>query len=341
MKDNDVKLSQKDKSSFFDGRSSNKKANKGKNSNKEKRNIVLTPAALVLVTYVLLLLSKLIDLTLLNRDNEYMSIIILQLMIFILPGALWCRINGDKYISRLRIALPRPKAIPLMISATLLMISGGVVLSIIFGGTQSLSESFTLYNIFTSRRSGSASNAIYLILAYAVLPAICEEFIYRGILCCEYEKGSAVRAVILSSAFFALLHFELSNLPTYFFCGVILAMTLYATRSLIATIIVHLLYNSFALFGQPYLNRLYVLTSNMTLIIIIFVSLLFLSAALFCSGASSLYRKYLRTGESADYRKPVFENPAQLKTAFFEVIKDKYAIACLAVYIILAVIALF
>ena len=57
-------------------------------ANFKKRTIILHPTVLVLATYVMLLFSKIIDITLVNRENEYFSVVILQMMIFILPGAL-------------------------------------------------------------------------------------------------------------------------------------------------------------------------------------------------------------------------------------------------------------
>ena len=58
---------------------------------KEEKNIVLQPTVVVLASYILLLLSKLIDVTIINRDNEYLSVVILQMMIFLIPAAVWCR----------------------------------------------------------------------------------------------------------------------------------------------------------------------------------------------------------------------------------------------------------
>ena len=74
-----------------------------KKRNKEKQNIaplktvtgiyaklktktfIIYPTVLVLATYILLLFTKIIDITLINRENEYFSVVILQMMIFILP----------------------------------------------------------------------------------------------------------------------------------------------------------------------------------------------------------------------------------------------------------------
>ena len=309
--------------------------------NNKRLNIFLSPMTVVLATYILLLISKFIDLTLLNRDNEYMIVIILQLMIFILPGALWCRFNGEKYIKRLRIRMFSADTVVIIVCAAFAMISGGLLLSMLFGGVKSLSDNFTLYNTFISRQSGTVGNTLYLVLAYAVLPAICEEFIYRGILCSEYERGGALRAGIISSLFFALLHFSLGNFPVYLFCGAVLCLVLYATRSVFAAMAVHFLYNLFGLFGEPYLGRLYILSGDAKLLVIVSIAVFLTSTALFCMEASRLYRKYLRSGASSAYRKPDFATDEEKKNAYLAVFRDPYAIAAVAVYIIAIIISLF
>ncbi len=304
-----------------------------------KKTIALQPTTVVLATYILLLLTKIIDVTLINRENEYYSIVILQMMIFLLPGAIWARFSGEKYVSRLRLTLPRPRTIVLMLFATLLMISGGLLISLIFGGFGTLEGNFSLYDTFISKDNGTVPVKLYLTLAYALLPAICEEFVYRGILCLEYERGGVSRAVILSAVFFGMLHFNLKNLPVYIFAGVVLALTLYATRSLIATMIVHFIYNLFGLFGQPYISSLYNLTGSTAFFIFMLTALFLLSAAIFCGEAARLYKQYLYRGLGADYRQPVNKTNAQIRDSYFEVIKSPSAIACLGVYIIALIIS--
>ena len=58
-------------------------AKQGEDGKAKKKGIVLTPTSVVLATYVLLLLTKLIDVAFINRENEYYSVVILQLMIFL------------------------------------------------------------------------------------------------------------------------------------------------------------------------------------------------------------------------------------------------------------------
>jgi len=307
----------------------------------KKKNIVLTPSIVVLCTYFLLLFSKIIDIALINRENEYYSVILLQLMIFLLPGAIWCKFSGEDYIKGLRLRLPKARTLLLIGSGALLMISGGLLMSVLFGGLNSLSRNFSLYDTFISKTDGSLPSKLYLFAAYAIIPAICEEFIFRGILCYEYENGGVMRAVAFSSLFFALLHFNPVNILVYLFSGVILALVLYASRSLIGAMITHFLYNIFGLFGQPYMDILYRITGSSNFFLFLVAFCFFLSGAVFCHQAAKLYKKYLYEGVSSDYRKPVLDSKAQIRASYISVIKEPATIACFVFYIIASIIYIF
>ena len=308
-------------------------------ANFKNRSIMLRPTVLVIATYIMLLFSKIIDIALINRENEYFSVVILQMMIFLLPGAIWCKFSGDKFVSRIRLRMIKADSILIIVSAAMLIASGSLLIGVLFGGLDSLSNNFSLYDTFVSNNKGGVPNTIYLIMAYAVLPAICEEFVYRGILCHEYERGGVLRAVIVSSVFFALLHFNIQNLPIYIFSGIILAMTLYATRSLLGSVLAHFLYNIFGLFGQPYMSNLYRITNSPKLFIIIVATVCIVSAILFCSEAARLYKLYLYKAYSADYRKPIVKDTQLIKKSYTDIIKSPSAIACFVIYIIAIIIS--
>lgn len=307
-------------------------------SNNAEKNIVLQPTALVLTTYILLISTKIIDVNLINRDNEYMSVVILQMMIFLIPAVLWCRISGEKYVRSLRLSLPRADSVAIIIAAALVMASGGILISLLFGGLESLSQNFSLYDTFISKDDGTAPVKLYLVLAYAALPAVCEEFVYRGILCHEYEKGGVLRAIFISALFFGLLHFDLQNLPMYIFAGVILAMTMYSTRSLFGAVIAHFLYNLFGLFGQPYINTFYNITKSTKLFVFVLGVIFLASAAVFCAEASRLYKKYLASSYSSSYRKPEIRGFENIRNSYIEVLTKPSAIACYALYIITVIV---
>lgn len=306
-----------------------------------KRTVVLTPSTLVLAIYVLLLFSKLIDVAFINRENEYYSVVILQLMIFMLPAALWCKWNGEGYMKGLRLRLPKVNSLLFIVSGAFMMISGGLLLSTVFGGLETLSSNFSLYDTFVSKTDGSIPSNLYLLAAYGILPAICEEFVFRGILCYEYENGGVWRSVLFSSVFFALLHFNPINISVYLFSGAVLAMILYGSRSLIGAMLAHFIYNIFGLFGQPYMNTLYKITGSSSFFVFIIAFCFLISGALFCHEASRLYKKYLYDGASSSYRKPVLKTSEQKRAALLSVLKEPCTIACGIFYVVASIIYLF
>ena len=291
---------------------------------------------LVLSNFGLLLLSRLIDTLLLDRDNEYLVVVLLQILIFIIPGYLFFRFRGKEYVGRMRLRAPKPDHIFIVASAAGALITGCFLLSVLMGNL-SEGQSFVLYDTFTSRHDGTMAGMLYLVLAYAILPAICEELIYRSMLCAEFEGKGVICAVIVSSLVFSMLHFNLLAMPVYLFAGVILALTMYATRSVFCTMIVHFLYNLFCLFGQSGFADFYVTQSATTLFLILMIAALLLCLAVFCGESSRLYRAYAKNNVSDAYR------PAE-KLAFGTVVRNialafasPGAIACVALYLVICI----
>jgi len=81
------------------------------------------------------------------------------------------------------------------------------------------------------------------VICFAVVPAIVEEFIFRGIILEEYLKIGTRAAVLISSIYFALLHFSLGSVLYGFFFGIIFALVRIETGNLSYTIIMHCLFN--------------------------------------------------------------------------------------------------
>ena len=80
--------------------------------------------------------------------------------------------------------------------------------------------------------------------AFAIVPAIVEEYVFRGVVLGEYLKIETGAAVLISSIFFALLHFSLGSVLYGFFFGCIFALVRIATGNLTYTVVMHLIFNS-------------------------------------------------------------------------------------------------
>lgn len=250
-------------------------------------------ARLVLVIYALLLLSRLIDKAFLSREGEYLSTVLLQLLIFPIPAYVYIRLRGKDFVPSLRLRRVPLSHILVILSAILFLIAGCTLLAMVCGMLNA-QTSFTLYDTFSSSGDGSAGATVRLILTYGVLPAFCEELVFRGILCAEYEKNGILYAMTVSALFFAFLHFDLTALPVYLFAGLFLSLVLYMTRSSVAAMLVHLGYNLFGVLAQAGLSGYCRSTGNLGLLVVLLIALLLLSAAVFCGESARILRRRAR-----------------------------------------------
>lgn len=258
------------------------------------------PLLLVLANFVLLLLSRLIDARLLDRDSEYVGVILIQVLIFIIPAILYCKLRGESFSERIRLRPPRLSHIPFLLYLLVVMIAGSLLTSIITGGIRSLEGSFTLYDTFVAHTQTPIETA-YAILAYALLPAVGEELTYRSILCSEYEKRGVGVAITVSALTFAMLHFSFTHFLTYFVLGALLACAMYTTRSFLAPILLHVCYNVFCLFGQPYLSAFYVNAGSNEIFIFCVVALCLLFAAFAAGEARKIYHVHAKKNIPSNY----------------------------------------
>ena len=257
-----------------------------------KGELAVSPQAarLLLVVYALLLLSRLIDSAFLDRSGAYLSTVLLQLLIFPIPAYLYIVIRGKALSPRLRLRAFPLSHLVLVLSAVLILIGGCTLLAMLCG-MMNVQSSFTLYDTFSSVHDGTAGATIRLILTYALIPAFCEELVFRSILCAEYEQYGILFASVVSALFFAFLHFDLTALPVYLFAGFLLSCVLYVTRSAVAAMIVHLGYNLFGVFAQAGLSGYCRSTGNVGLLVVILIALMLLSSGLFCAEVSRILRK--------------------------------------------------
>ena len=141
----------------------------------------------------------------------------------------------------LKVPVEKPILKTLTVS-TLMVVSGipvAMLLNVLAGvlsqaGADS-TEDITTYPIYLS------------ILCFAVVPAIVEEYVFRGVILGEFLKVKGrfgiASAVMLSSLFFALLHFSLGSVLYGFFFGCLFALVRIATGNMIYPICMHMAFN--------------------------------------------------------------------------------------------------
>lgn len=254
------------------------------------KGIHAAPALLIIIS-ALLCGVNLIDIEAISQNtNVYLTIMVLELIVLGIPAVFFCILRGGSYSKGLRIRMMQTRHITITVWAFLFMTSGSIVLSFIM--YYFFPDAFVASAMAGGLRTAETSR-LYLLITFALLPALLEEFIFRGILSAEYSSYGASVAVIMSSLCFGLLHFSFVRLPIYFFIGIILSLTAGATRSLMPSILIHAANNAFVLFFETYLYRIAGKHSGglILLAFLIGVSTL-VFAILFFSRAEKLYYGY-------------------------------------------------
>lgn len=120
-------------------------------------------------------------------------------------------------------------------------------------GFSPITNSFVsfLTNIGYSSDLGISVNTwgqyILFIFLMAIVPAVCEEFLFRGLIYQGLKKWNQIGAIFLSALFFMLMHGTPDQTIHQFLLGIILALVFSATGSIWAPILLHFLNNFVAL----------------------------------------------------------------------------------------------
>ena len=246
-----------------------------------------------LAAFFLLFFYRLFAARLPFDSRNPLLVLLLEVAVFVLPATVFIIARGRGYTRALRLRAPEGAHTPLLIAAFFALFSGCLLLSILFGGNESLGTSVTA---FDSATRGALWKRVLTILILAPVPAVAEELFFRGILITEYERRGAMRAILLSALLFALIHFDLQNLPVYLFSGALFALVLYATDSLVATMLLHILYNTVSLLGQEYLNTLYRFTGNIQLFLFLIILIFLCAMILLLRGFAKIYKSRHEAG---------------------------------------------
>lgn len=94
---------------------------------------------------------------------------------------------------------------------------------------------------------------IVTLIGLALIPAIGEEFMFRGYLMSLFSQRSNYHnGIAISALIFALVHFNFTNFFYYFVLGVVMGYVYYWGRNLVFSIIIHFVNNALVLFGYMF-----------------------------------------------------------------------------------------
>ncbi len=173
--------------------------------------------------------------------DVFLSSMMLQFIVFLLPLAFYCRVTGLNILSGLNFRQVSVRRIPFLINLALIFFVGSMILrytGIFFFGEAMVKTPDVVHF------SVKSENSFLQFLGIVVLPALLEEAVFRGILLKEYRTHGSVWAVVTTTVMFAMLHLSLENFVYYLFMGAVLGAMALASNSILPPMIMHVLINA-------------------------------------------------------------------------------------------------
>lgn len=294
------------------------------------------------------LIISLIDKFIFPFKNELLSPLVSQIVILLIPAYVFISLSSTNRDmgSQLRengIRPLRTKYVFFVIFSILFAVASSLILNMIFGGFYSTSKGFSLLGSFVAGENEFSSSPLYLAVVYALIPAFVEELVFRGFIFNRLKSVSLPIAALLSSLLYALFLFKPLQIPAAFFGGLIMAFVFITTNSLLSSMIVHFLYNLFAIFWQTNFSQYFITTHKKHLPVVLVIAAWLLAALLFTTEAAKIYKEKADNDSKTDLTKasrPLFFGLWQDIKALFKFKPTAIASTVLvAIYIVVSIIA--
>ncbi len=298
-------------------------------------------SALIFFSFVLIMLSQIaISLTPALREN-LLSSLVFQVLVFGIPFYIYLKlfenkIDRSELFRRLGVNLPKFSHLFFILASALALICTSLLADMIFGGVNTTSAGTSLYGTFFVVNDGSELAPLYMILAFALIPAITEELLFRGLLESCLRRYGFLPAALSCAIFYAMIPFSPSRIPAFFIVSLVLSFVMFVTGSVFSCMIVHFIYNLYCVMLESNIAS-YVLASNRnTLLLLLVIPLLLLSLFVICSETARILHEYSTTRK----KEPEILNASFKKTMkqTFGNLANPYFFACLGIYILYSAI---
>ena len=169
-------------------------------------------------------------------NNPFVNLLLSQ-VIFVIPVIVYLMIGTDNIKGLLRIN-------KISTVNVILLIVFAFFISPLLSFLNAVSLLFT-----TNQITEAISDIVYSyplvisLLLVAVVPAILEETVYRGVFFNEFRKINPRKGVILSGLLFGLMHMNFNQFIYAFVMGMIFALLVEVTDSILSSMIVHFTIN--------------------------------------------------------------------------------------------------
>ncbi len=128
-------------------------------------------------------------------------------------------------------------------------------------------------NLNFSQTANSMFEKVLYIIAVSLVPALAEEFAFRGVVMGTLRKYGDTFAIISSGVLFGIMHGNISQIPFAFILGLLFAFIDCKTNSIIPSIIIHFLNNFYAVIMDILQNSYTITNKTFYIIYLVIISI--------------------------------------------------------------------
>ena len=191
----------------------------------------------------------------------------IQIFIVLLPTLLLLLISRQNVEKVTRLNMPQLANIPL---AILIMIPSFVIVAFLTFLTNLV---FPIpeenLKFFQNLIGNQDSNLLLLLFTIAILPGICEEFLFRGYILRVFEKKGFWNSIIITAVLFAIFHLDPYRFIPVTLLGILLGYLLKRTDCIFIAMLAHLTNNSIAILSPKVLDT--IIFEKLSYMIILFL----------------------------------------------------------------------
>lgn len=245
----------------------------------------------ILSSLILLYFISLVNLFIFQgkiEDTNYMTILIMQIVVFIFP----IFFISKMFLIEIKDIIPIN--LNISIKNLLIMLLCALIIEFFVNSFQNIiieilpkfirivleeSEKFTLDFYKKILNFDNILQFFTIIFVVAIVPSISEELYFRGLLYKSLEQFNFITICLITSFVFAFFHLQLINFLTLFFIGLYLCFIRNLTNNIIYSILIHFFINIKAILLtklnliNPYKFGMFI---NFIILIITFISIIFI-----------------------------------------------------------------
>ena len=276
---------------------SDKEIEEPEKSNKKPKRMIPAKSCiyaplLAVVTELLAIASSKISISSLERrDNIYIALVVIQLLVYIIPGIFYCKLRHKNDISTLRLSMAKPDRLYFAVVAAFTLFAVSAAFKLLYIQLGIYKSDFAAYASYINISTfSSASDILYMIITFVFIPAVSKEFIFRSVIFGEYMNDGVgyIAPAVISSVMYAMIYFRIAAFPKYFIIGMILSLTSLIADSVIISMAASTIYGLLDVFSESYIANL-MRSDYKLLLVFVTVAMLLLFITLFFAEAERLF----------------------------------------------------